>query len=39
MVLPLIRLWKGIHHVYLMPFDDDDDDDWCFTPTFMHVVG
>ena len=19
--------------------DDDDDDDWCFTATFVHIVG
>jgi len=19
--------------------DDDDDDDWCFTATFVHMVG
>jgi len=23
----------------IIPVGDDDDDDWCFTATFVHMVG
>jgi len=38
-LVTISRLFINSNYLCLMSMDDDDDDDWCFTATFVHLLG